>query len=113
MVECQCQRTAHLLKNLLILFVQLSQTSKPNLVMQVHAFCASFTVSKIVHIVCGEVKFTKVFFFSGEPSEIDQRDKYVGICGLFVLHFQIFRTVDKKFYKSLLDVCKKVNALFF
>uniref|UniRef100_A0A8D0GHR3 WASH complex subunit 4 n=1 Tax=Sphenodon punctatus TaxID=8508 RepID=A0A8D0GHR3_SPHPU len=43
----------------------------------------------------------------GEPSEIDQRDKYVGICGLFVLHFQIFRTVDKKFYKSLLDVCKK------
>ncbi|KAH0616974.1 hypothetical protein JD844_028502, partial [Phrynosoma platyrhinos] len=47
----------------------------------------------------------------GEPSEIDQRDKYVGICGLFVLHFQIFRTVDKKFYKSLLDVCKKVPAV--
>ncbi|KAF4800311.1 WASH complex subunit 4 [Turdus rufiventris] len=47
----------------------------------------------------------------GEPSEIDQRDKYVGICGLFVLHFQIFRTVDKKFYKSLLDVCKKVPAI--
>uniref|UniRef100_A0ABI7ZS81 WASH complex subunit 4 n=1 Tax=Felis catus TaxID=9685 RepID=A0ABI7ZS81_FELCA len=43
----------------------------------------------------------------GEPSEIDQRDKYVGICGLFVLHFQIFRTIDKKFYKSLLDICKK------
>ncbi|KFW84329.1 WASH complex subunit 7, partial [Manacus vitellinus] len=47
----------------------------------------------------------------GEPSEMDQRDKYVGICGLFVLHFQIFRTVDKKFYKSLLDVCKKVPAI--
>ncbi|KYO36435.1 WASH complex subunit 4 [Alligator mississippiensis] len=47
----------------------------------------------------------------GEPSEIDQRDKYIGICGLFVLHFQIFRTVDKKFYKSLLDVCKKVPAV--
>ncbi|XP_062989484.1 WASH complex subunit 4 isoform X2 [Elgaria multicarinata webbii] len=47
----------------------------------------------------------------GEPSEIDQRDKYVGICGLFVLHFQIFRTVDKKFYKSLLDICKKVPAI--
>ncbi|EDM17083.1 similar to CG13957-PA (predicted), isoform CRA_b [Rattus norvegicus] len=47
----------------------------------------------------------------GEPSEIDQRDKYVGICGLFVLHFQIFRTVDKKFYKSLLDICKKVPAV--
>ncbi|XP_076775882.1 WASH complex subunit 4 isoform X1 [Arvicanthis niloticus] len=47
----------------------------------------------------------------GEPSEIDQRDKYVGICGLFVLHFQIFRTVDKKFFKSLLDICKKVPAI--
>ncbi|XP_036314425.1 WASH complex subunit 4 isoform X5 [Pipistrellus kuhlii] len=47
----------------------------------------------------------------GEPSEIDQRDKYIGICGLFVLHFQIFRTIDKKFYKSLLDICKKVPAI--
>ncbi|XP_016078665.1 PREDICTED: WASH complex subunit 7 isoform X3 [Miniopterus natalensis] len=47
----------------------------------------------------------------GEPSEIDQREKYVGTCGLFVLHFQIFRTIDKKFYKSLLDICKKVPAI--
>uniref|UniRef100_A0A672LS54 WASH complex subunit 4 n=1 Tax=Sinocyclocheilus grahami TaxID=75366 RepID=A0A672LS54_SINGR len=47
----------------------------------------------------------------GEPSEIDQRDKYTGVCGLFVLHFHIFRTVDKKIYKSLLDVCKKVPAV--
>ncbi|KAH1185632.1 hypothetical protein KIL84_018381 [Mauremys mutica] len=47
----------------------------------------------------------------GEPSEIDQRDKYVGICGLFVLHFQIFRTVDKKFYKSLLDIGKKEQRM--
>lgn len=45
---------------------------------------------------------------TGEPSEIDQRDKYAGVCGLFVLHFHIFRSVDKKFYKSLLDICKKV-----
>uniref|UniRef100_A0A8C1TGV3 WASH complex subunit 4 n=1 Tax=Cyprinus carpio TaxID=7962 RepID=A0A8C1TGV3_CYPCA len=47
----------------------------------------------------------------GEPSEIDQRDKYIGVCGLFVLHFHIFRAVDKKIYKSLLDVCKKVPAV--
>ncbi|TRY86275.1 hypothetical protein DNTS_009307 [Danionella cerebrum] len=47
----------------------------------------------------------------GEPSEIDQRDKYAAICGLFVLHFHIFRTVDKKLYRSLLDVCKKVPAV--
>lgn len=52
----------------------------------------------------------KVFdLFSGEPSEIDQRDKYSLVCGLFVLHFHIFRTVDKKLYKSLLDICKKVG----
>ncbi|XP_078530725.1 WASH complex subunit 4 isoform X1 [Lissotriton helveticus] len=47
----------------------------------------------------------------GEPSEIDQRERYVGLCGLYVLHFYIFRSVDKKFYKSLLDVCKKVPAI--
>lgn len=46
--------------------------------------------------------------FSGEPTEIDQRDKYAVVCGLYVLHFHIFRSVDKKFYKALLDVCKKV-----
>lgn len=28
-----------------------------------------------------------------------------------MLHFHIFRAVDKKFYKSLLDVCKKVSTL--
>lgn len=50
-----------------------------------------------------------LFSFSGEPSEIDQRDKYAGVCGLFVLHFHIFRSVDKKLYKALLDVCKKVD----
>lgn len=52
--------------------------------------------------------FCVYVLFSGEPSEIDQRDKYAGVCGLFVLHFHIFRSVDKKFYKALLDVCKKV-----
>lgn len=50
--------------------------------------------------------------FSGEPSEIDQRDKYASVCGLFVLHFHIFRSVDKKFYKALLDICKKVPLRF-
>ncbi|KAF4081421.1 hypothetical protein AMELA_G00160980 [Ameiurus melas] len=47
----------------------------------------------------------------GEPAEIDQRDKYVGVCGLFALHFHIFRAVDKRLYKALLDVCKKVPAV--
>ncbi|KAI4825620.1 hypothetical protein KUCAC02_021300 [Chaenocephalus aceratus] len=48
--------------------------------------------------------FTNIESKIGEPSEIDQRDKYAGVCGLFVLHFHIFRSVDKKFYKALLDV---------
>ncbi|XP_063053067.1 WASH complex subunit 4 [Engraulis encrasicolus] len=55
--------------------------------------------------------FTNVESKLGEPSEIDQRDKYAGVSGLFVLHFHIFRTVDKKLYRSLLDVCKKVPAV--
>ncbi|TKS73206.1 WASH complex subunit 4 [Collichthys lucidus] len=55
--------------------------------------------------------FTNVESKIGEPSEIDQRDKYAGVCGLFVLHFHIFRSVDKKFFKALLDVCKKVPAV--
>lgn len=50
---------------------------------------------------------------AGEPSEIDQRDKYAVVCALYALHFHIFRTVDKKFYKSLLDVCKKVFCILF
>ncbi|XP_051918259.1 WASH complex subunit 4 [Hippocampus zosterae] len=55
--------------------------------------------------------FSNVESKIGEPSEIDQRDKYAGVCALFVLHFYIFRSVDKKLYKALLDVCKKVPAV--
>ncbi|XP_034032903.1 WASH complex subunit 4 [Thalassophryne amazonica] len=55
--------------------------------------------------------FSSVEAKIGEPSEIDQRDKYAGVCALFVLHFHIFRSVDKKLYKALLDVCKKVPAV--
>ncbi|XP_073476379.1 WASH complex subunit 4 isoform X1 [Aquarana catesbeiana] len=55
--------------------------------------------------------FSNVEVKLGEASEIDQRERYVGLCGLFVLHFHIFRSVDKKLYKSLLDVCKKVPAI--
>ncbi|MEE6480161.1 hypothetical protein FKM82_012478, partial [Ascaphus truei] len=55
--------------------------------------------------------FSNVEVKLGEASEIDQRERYVGLCGLFVLYFQIFRNVDKKFYKSLLDVCKKVPSI--
>jgi hypothetical protein len=48
----------------------------------------------------------------GENNEIDQRFKFVGVCGLYILHFQLFRVTDKKVFKSLWDVHKKVRWAF-
>ncbi|CAG2204056.1 MRT43 [Mytilus edulis] len=47
----------------------------------------------------------------GENNEMDQRYKFVGLCGLYVLHFQIFRVIDKKVFKSMWDVYKKVPCV--
>ncbi|KAK3730652.1 hypothetical protein QZH41_008272, partial [Actinostola sp. cb2023] len=47
----------------------------------------------------------------GETSEVDQRQRYVGLLGLYVLHFQIYKGLDKKFFKLLWDVYKKVPAI--
>ena len=47
----------------------------------------------------------------GESNEIDHRFKFVGLCGLYVLHFQLFRTTDKKLFKAVWDVYKKVRHL--
>ena len=33
---------------------------------------------------------------------------FVGVCALFVLHFQIFRNLDKKFFKQLWDCHKRL-----
>ncbi|GFX14439.1 WASH complex subunit 4 [Trichonephila clavipes] len=59
-------------------------------------------------------------FISGEANEFDARLKLPDVFCLFVLHFQLFRTTDKKFLKALWDVHKKVpavplifNVLFF
>lgn len=40
---------------------------------------------------------------------MDQRYKFVGLCGLYILHFQIFRVIDKKVFKSVWDMHKKVQ----
>ena len=48
------------------------------------------------------------FFIADEPHEVDQRQKVVGLVGLFVLHFQIYRGLDKKFFTKLWDLHKKV-----
>ena len=48
---------------------------------------------------------------SGETNEQDQRLKWVDVCGLYLLHFHIYRVADKKIFKSLWDVHKKVAFL--
>ncbi|XP_069101114.1 WASH complex subunit 4-like isoform X2 [Argopecten irradians] len=47
----------------------------------------------------------------GEANETDQRYKFVGLCGLYILHFQIFRVIDKKVFKSLWDIHKKIPGV--
>ncbi|XP_053377942.1 WASH complex subunit 4-like isoform X3 [Mercenaria mercenaria] len=47
----------------------------------------------------------------GENNEVDQRFKFVGVCGLYILHFQLFRVTDKKIFKSLWDIYKKIPAV--
>ncbi|KXJ13484.1 WASH complex subunit 7 [Exaiptasia diaphana] len=47
----------------------------------------------------------------GETSEVDQRQRFVGLLGLYVLHFQIYKGLDKKFFKLIWDVYKKVPAI--
>lgn len=50
-------------------------------------------------------------FLVGEANEINQRQKYVSLVGIFVLYFTIYRTVDKKFLKQIWDVYKKIPAV--
>ncbi|XP_035226740.1 WASH complex subunit 4-like, partial [Stegodyphus dumicola] len=47
----------------------------------------------------------------GEVNEFDARLKLPDICCLFVLHFYLFRVIDKKFFKSLWDTHKKVPGV--
>jgi len=47
----------------------------------------------------------------GELSELDARTKYVGVCALFSLHYQLFRTDDKKLAKSIWDVYKRIPII--
>lgn len=56
----------------------------------------------------------------GESMETSQRYKYMGVIGLFILHFQIFRMLDKRIFKIIWDVYKKIpcvhmvgNVVFF
>lgn len=52
-------------------------------------------------------------FPSGEANEVDQRLQFVGICALYILHFQIFRVIDKKVFKQLWDIYKRVSIAIY
>ena len=46
---------------------------------------------------------------SGEANEMDQRQRFVGFCGLFVFQYRVFRTnIDKNFVKAVYQMHKKV-----
>ncbi|XP_064467103.1 WASH complex subunit 4-like [Ornithodoros turicata] len=47
----------------------------------------------------------------GEMNELDRRRDLMGIYALYVLHYYIFRTIDKRLFKTLWDVYKKVAAV--
>ncbi|KAK2145113.1 hypothetical protein NP493_4025g00001 [Ridgeia piscesae] len=47
----------------------------------------------------------------GEPNEQDQRLKWADVCGLYLLHYHIYRVADKKIFKSLWDIHKKVGLM--
>jgi len=47
----------------------------------------------------------------GEQNEINQRHTYVGIVALYIMHYKIYRSLDKRFFKQLFDVYKKVPGI--
>jgi WASH complex subunit 7 len=48
----------------------------------------------------------------GEASELDGRMKYVGICALFCLHYQLYRIDDKRQFKIIWDIYKKIPIVY-
>lgn len=50
-------------------------------------------------------------FNVGEVNEVDQRHSLVGAIALYVLHFQLFRMIDKKLFRTFWDLYKKVHHL--
>lgn len=110
-MESPFPKTLPLLRSSPSIYAMSSPLSSPKLVGFFKKICISYD-GMILLVLDPYLKGMFSFLRAGEPSEIDQRDKYAVVCALYALHFHIFRTVDKKFYKSLLDVCKKVFLFF-
>ena len=59
------------------------------------------------NVFCPLHKLT--LFPSGEPTETDQRHKFVGLCGLYVLYIKLYQTNDKKLFKQFWDSYRRVR----
>ncbi|UYV81128.1 KIAA1033 [Cordylochernes scorpioides] len=55
--------------------------------------------------------FASIELKLGEGNEFNSRTRLVGIAALYVLDYHLFRTAEKKFFKSLWDTYKKVPAV--
>ena len=59
-------------------------------------------------------KLTYVICCLVESTEIDARQQIMGLCGLLVLHYQIFDAQEKKLAKQVWDLYKKVrHSLYY
>lgn len=47
----------------------------------------------------------------GEPTETDQRFKFIGLCGLYVLYIKLYQTSDKKLFKQFWDSYRRVSRI--
>lgn len=47
----------------------------------------------------------------GDAQEFNERKKVVGIVALYILHFHVFRAIDKKTFKLLWDLYKKIPCV--
>lgn len=50
--------------------------------------------------------------WSGDGQELNDRGKLVGVIGLYILHYHVFHSIDKKTFKLLWDLHKKVHGIW-
>ncbi|XP_020600408.1 WASH complex subunit 4-like, partial [Orbicella faveolata] len=95
---------------------QLEPLKKKQIVLQVNDSCYCHRAAVVTVKIVDSIRDVDKLYFgnflpliSGEPHEVDQRQKLVGLLGLFILHFQLYRGIDKKFFSKLWDIHKKVR----
>lgn len=51
-----------------------------------------------------------VLYDLGDATETDQRLKFVGLAGLYVLYVKLYQNADKKLFKQFWDSYKRVRV---